>query len=81
MRSYAVQHIVTSCDCACAYLEVLRADRGHIGDSKNEAYRVEDVGFTGSVQTGDRIEALVPIDICKRVRKQAILVSAHTILR
>jgi hypothetical protein len=42
------------------YLQVLRAHGGHVGNSENEAYCVEDVRFAGTVETSDGVEALVP---------------------
>lgn len=43
-----------------AYLEVLCADGGHVGDAQNEADGVEDVGLAGTVEAGDGVKALVP---------------------
>lgn len=43
-----------------AYLEVLCADGGHVGDAQDEADGVEDVGLAGTVEAGDGVEALVP---------------------
>lgn len=34
-------------------LKVLRSNCRHVGDSEHEADRVEDVGFPGSIETGD----------------------------
>lgn len=42
------------------YLEIGRAHGGGIGNSEREAYRIENVGFPGTVEAGDRVEALVP---------------------
>ena len=36
------------------------ACRGHIRDTKDETYRVEDVGFARAIQTSDGVERRVP---------------------
>ena len=43
------------------YLQVLRANRGHVRDTQHKAYRVQNIGFAATVQAGDGIEALVPV--------------------
>jgi hypothetical protein len=42
------------------HLQVLCADRGHVGDAQHEADGVQDVGFAAAVEAGNRVEALVP---------------------
>jgi hypothetical protein len=36
------------------------ACRRHIGDTKDETYRVENVGFARTIQTGDGVKRGVP---------------------
>jgi len=44
-----------------AYLEVLGADGGHVGDAQYEADCVQDVGLAGAIEAGDGVEAFIPI--------------------
>ncbi len=50
-----------SSDSHSTNLEVLRPDGRHVGNAQNEAYRVEDVGFSAAVQARNRVETLVPL--------------------
>lgn len=43
-----------------SYLQVLRANCGHVCYSQDEADRVENVRLSTAVEAGDRVEALVP---------------------
>lgn len=43
-----------------SYLDILCAHGAHTCDPKDKAYRIENVRFPTTVQTGDRVEALVP---------------------
>lgn len=46
--------------CEPAYLKILRPDRGHVCDSENKTYCIEDIRLPAAVQAGDGVEALVP---------------------
>lgn len=46
-----------------AYLEVLSAHCSHIRDAQDETYCVEDVRLAASIESSDRVEALVPVTI------------------
>lgn len=56
------------------YLDILRPYSAHTCDPKDETYRVEDIGLPTAVQTGDRIEALIPAadDRADGVRLEAV---------
>jgi hypothetical protein len=41
-------------------LEVLCADRRHVGDTEHETNGIKDVGFTTAVQASDGVERFVP---------------------
>ena len=43
-----------------AYLEILRPHSGHVGDSEDEAYCIEDIGLSRAVEASNGIEALIP---------------------
>lgn len=44
------------------YLQVLRSDCCHVGDTKDKTYCVKNIRLSTSIQPRDRIEALVPAD-------------------
>lgn len=50
--------------CLTAFIDqihqVVRTDRRHLSDTKHETDGVEDVGFTGAVETRDGVEGRVP---------------------
>lgn len=58
-----------------AHLQVLRANRGHVGDAQHEADGVQDVGLATAVEASDGVEAFVPSRDhgAHRVRLEALL--------
>ncbi len=41
-------------------LQILRSHHAQVIDSEDKTYGIEDVGLSGSVESGNRVEAFVP---------------------
>lgn len=44
----------------CTDLKVLGSHCRHVGNAEDKAYGVENIGFSGSIKTGNGVEALIP---------------------
>lgn len=51
---------------SASYLEILRANRGHVGNAENEANGIQNIGLSTAVQAGDRVETFVPANYHQR---------------